>query len=261
MLVRRSIDYFRQHDWFAVFVELFVVVVGLLLAFQIDRWWEQQRERLQEVEYVARLTIDVESDIPVIQLAIELAKLRKGMADVLMRVAETPTAANEHPMHFIAAVQQAAFTYSPNLTNHTFDDMRSTGNLRLLREAEIKKALFSYYDYDQDQKQYRPLQFLSESRHFELAAGILSHDQARLVQDTLEIVQPGELDNIDRSLLKPDDIQATVQRFLDNEALIEWLPETRQLQLEQLLVNEIRLDKARDLLKLLRDYSETLELH
>ena len=261
MLVRRSIDYFRQHDWFAVFVELFVVVVGLLLAFQIDRWWEQRGERLQEVEYVARLIIDVESDIPVIQLAIELAKLRKGMADVLMRVAETPTAATEHPIHFIAAVQQAAFTYSPNLTNHTFDDMRSTGNLRLLREAEIKKALFSYYDYDQDQKQYRPLQFLSESRHFELAAGILSHDQARLVQDTLDIVQPGELDNIDRSLLKPDEIQATVERFLDNEALIEWLPETRQLQLEQLLVNEIRLDKARDLLKLLRDYSETLELH
>jgi hypothetical protein len=259
MLVRRSIDYFRQHDWFAVFVELFVVVVGLLLAFQIDRWWEQQRERLQEVEYVARLTIDVESDIPVIQLAIELAKLRKGMADVLMRVAETPTAANEHPMHFIAAVQQAAFTYSPNLTNHTFDDMRSTGNLRLLRDAEIKKALFSYYNFDQDQKQYRPLQFLSESRHFELAAGILSHDQARLIQDTLDIVQPGELDNIDRSLLKPDDIQATVQRFLDNEALIEWLPETRQLQLEQLLVNEDRLAKARNVLKLLRDYSETLE--
>jgi hypothetical protein len=261
MLVRRSIDYFRRHDWFAVFVELFVVVVGLLLAFQIDRWWEQRGERIHEAEYVARLITDVESDIPVIQQAIELAKLRKGMVDVLMRVVETPTAANEHPIYFIAAVQQAAFTYSPNLTNHTFDDMRSTGNLRLLREAEIKKALFSYYDFDQDQKQYRPLQFLSESRHFELAAGILSHDQARLVQDTLEIVQPGELDNIDRSLLKPDDIQATVQRFLDNEALIEWLPETRQLQVEQLVNNEIRLANARNVLKLLRDYSETLELH
>ncbi|HKJ19009.1 MAG TPA: hypothetical protein VJ984_16770, partial [Xanthomonadales bacterium] len=146
------------------------------------------------------------------------------------------------------------------LTNHTFDDMRSTGNLRLLREAEIKKALFSYYNFDQDQKQYRPLQFLSESRHFELAAGILSHDEARLVQDTLDIVQPGELDNIDRSLLTPDEIQTTVQRFLENEALIEWLPETRQLQVEQLVNNEIRLDNARNVLKLLRDYSETLEL-
>jgi len=260
MFVRRSIDYFRQHDWFAVFVELIVVVAGLLLAFQIDRWWEQQRERTQEAEYVARLTVDVESDIPVIQQAIELAKLRKGMADLLMRVAETPIAADEHPMHFIAAVQQAAFTYSPLLTNHTFDDMRSTGNLRLLREAEIKKALFSYYNFDQDQKQYRPLQFLSESRHFELAAGILSHDEARLVQDTLDIVQPGELDNIDRSLLTPDEIQTTVQRFLENEALIEWLPETRQLQVEQLVNNEIRLDNARNVLKLLRDYSETLEL-
>ena len=260
MLVRRLINHFRQHDWFFVAVEMLVVLVGILLAFQVDRWWEQRGERIQEFEYVARLINDIESDIPIIQHAIELAKLRKGMADLLMRVAETPTEAHEHPVHFIAAVQQAAFTYSPNLTNHTFDDMRSTGNLRLLREPEIKNALFSYYGFDQDQKQYRQLQFLSESRHFELAAGILSFDQARLIQDTWDIIQPGELDSVDESLLKPDEVQATVQRFLDNEALIAWLPETRQLQIEQLINNEIRLANARNLLKLLQDYAEILAL-
>jgi hypothetical protein len=258
MLVRRSIDHLRRHDWLAVAVEMLVVVVGILLAFQIDRWWEQRRERIQEVEYVARLTNDIESDIPIIEQAIDLARLRKGMADLLMRVAETPTAAYEHPIRFIVAVHQAAFTYSPNLTNHTFDDLRSTGNLRLLRDPEIKKALFSYYDFDQDQNQYRPLQFLSESRHFELAAGILSYDQARLVQDTWYVVSPGELDNFDDSILKPDEVRATVQRFVERDALIEWLPEMRHLQNEQHLVNEDRLARARSVLKLLQDYSENL---
>jgi hypothetical protein len=261
MFVRRLIDHFRQHDWFFVAVEMLVVLAGILLAFQVDRWWEQRGERIQEVEYVARLINDIESDIPIIQQAIELAELRKGMADILMRVAETPTEAHENPVRFIAAVQQAAFTYSPNLTDHTFDDLRSTGNLRLLREPEIKKALFSYYDFDQDQKQYRQLQFLSESRHFELAAGVLSFDQARLIQDTWAIIQPGELDSINESILKPDEVQATVQRFLDNAGLIAWLPETRQLQIEQRLNNEIRMSNARNLLKLLRGYAETLALN
>ncbi len=213
---------------------------------------------MQEVEYVARLTNDIESDIPIIQQAIELAKLRKEMADLLMRVSEKPAAAYEHPIRFIVAVHQAAFTYSPNLTNHTFDDLRSTGNLRLLRDPDIKKALFNYYDFDQDQNQYRPLQFLSEQRHFELAAGILSYDQARLVQDTWYVVSPGELDNFDNSLLKLDEVRATVQRFVERDALIGWLPEMRHLQNEQLLVNEDRLARARSVLKLLRSYSESL---
>jgi len=258
MLVKRLIAYFRRHDWSAVAVEMLVVIVGILLAFQIDRWWEQRGERMQEVEYIARLTNDIESDIPIIERAIELAKLRKGMADMLMRVAEAPATAYEHPILFIVAVHQAAFTYSPNLTNHTFDDLRATGNLRLLREPEIKKALFGYYDFDQDQNQYRPLQFLTESRHFELAAGILSYDQARLVQDTWYVVVPGELDNFDDSHLKPDEVRATVQRFVERDALIDWLPEMRHLQNEQLLVNEDRLARARSVLVLLRDYSEDL---
>ena len=256
MLVRRLIDHFRRQDWFPVAVEMLVVVVGILLAFQIDRWWEQRGERMQEVEYVTRLINDIESDIPIIQRAIELAKLRKGMADLLMEVAERPAAAYENPIRFIVAVHQAAFTYSPNLTNHTFDDLRATGNLRLLRDPEVKKALFGYYDFDQDQNQYRPLQFMAESRHFELAAGVLSYDQARLIQDTWYVVGPGEIEGFDDSLLKTDELRATVQRFVNRDVLIDWLPEMRHLQNEQLLVNEDRLARASSVLNLLRDYSE-----
>ena len=82
---------------------------------------------------MSRLIADVRSDIPVITYAIDLASLRKDMADLLMEVGENPRAASRKPVLFLAAVQQAAFTYSPNLASHTFEDMRSTGNLRLLR--------------------------------------------------------------------------------------------------------------------------------
>ena len=37
MNIRRMARFIREHDWFAVFVEILVVIVGLMLAFQLDR--------------------------------------------------------------------------------------------------------------------------------------------------------------------------------------------------------------------------------
>ncbi len=251
--------FIRQHEWFAVAVEILVVIVGLMLAFQLDRWWERRGERVQEAEYVARLIADVETDIPTIEYAISLAELRKDMADLLMEVAESPAAATREPIRFIAAVQQAAFTYSPNLAAHTFEDMRSTGNLRLLRDSTIKDALYGYYNFDRSQNQYRQLQFMSESRHFELAAGVLNFEQSRLVQDTWYVVAPGDLEAFDSATLDMSELHASVERFRSRGELLAWLPELRHLQIEQIVVNESRLEKAKDVLTLLRAYATNLD--
>ena len=48
MIIKRMARFIRQHDWSAVIVEIIVVIVGLMLAFQLDRWWEQRGERAQE---------------------------------------------------------------------------------------------------------------------------------------------------------------------------------------------------------------------
>ena len=259
MITRRIAQFSRQHDWFAVFIEIAVVVIGLMLAFQLDRWWEARGEQAQESEYVARLIDDIESDIPIISHAINLANLRKDMADLLMDVAENPAAALGKPILFVAAVQQSAFTYSPNLASHTFEDMRSTGNLRLLRDPDIKTALYSYYDFDRSQNQYRPLQFMSEAHHFELAAGVLSYEQSRLIQDTWYVVAPGDLDSFDDTQLDVAEINAAVARFRSRDELVAWLPELRHLQIEQIFVNERRLQNAHDVVDLLREYAAELE--
>ena len=167
------------------------------------------------------------------------------MADLLMEVAESPAAATRDPILFVAAVHQAAFTYSPNLAAYTFEDMRSTGNLRLLRNLTIKDALYSYYTFDSSQNQYRQLQFMNESRHFELAAGVLSYEQARLVQDTWYVVAPGDLEQFDSSQLNISEVQASTERFRSRKELLAWLPELRHLQIEQIIVNENRLERRK----------------
>ena len=62
MFLNRLANQLRRQDWFVVFIELLVVIVGLVLAFQIDRWREDVAERKLEVVYLQRLTDDIESE-------------------------------------------------------------------------------------------------------------------------------------------------------------------------------------------------------
>ena len=45
MFLRRLADHIRKQDWFIVIIELLVVVVGLMMSFQVDRWWEAMGEK------------------------------------------------------------------------------------------------------------------------------------------------------------------------------------------------------------------------
>ena len=45
MIFRRLAGHLRHDNWFTVILELVIVVVGLFLAFQLDRWYESQRSK------------------------------------------------------------------------------------------------------------------------------------------------------------------------------------------------------------------------
>lgn len=254
MIIKRMARFIREHDWFAVFVEIIVVVVGLMLALQLDGWVEQRGERQKEAEYVQRLISDMEMDVAAIQRAIDIASMRLRLADLLMEVSREPAVAITRPVEFVGAVNQAAYTYTPSLTSHTFEDLRSTGNMRLLLDQDLKDALYDYYGYDQSQRQYRPLQFATEHRHFELVAGILSHEQEVFSQDTLKFFNPYDMDNIENAQLDLAEVRAAAERFSKRPELVAWLPQVRHLQIEQMSVHQTRLDKGKSVLDTLHRY-------
>lgn len=257
-MLKRIAMFIRNHDWFAVIVEILVVVVGLLLAFQLDGWRNNVEERQQERLYVDRLIDDLNTDIPDIEYAIDLQSLRLDLIELLMRVAVEPGAATADPIIFLGAVDQAAYTYTPTLTSHTFENLRATGDLRLIRSDEVKDILFDYYGFDDEQRQYRPLQFQTESRHFELAAGVLSNAQATFIQDKWLFFRPNEMEEVRRTDLAVEGIGDAALRLQAKAELVEWLPYVRSMQLEQIEVHEARLQRARSALDSLTRYADEI---
>jgi hypothetical protein len=254
LLIKRIARYVREYEWFAVVVEVMVIIIGLMLAFQLDRWREDRVEREQERVYIDRLVDDIQSDIPDIEYAIALQSIRLNFADLLMEVARDPDAEIQHAVVFLGAVDQAAYTYTPTLTAHTFENLRLTGDMRLILDDKVKGAMFEYYGFDEEQRQYRPLQFTTEARHFALAAGILSSEQSVYIQDHFLFFRPHNLEAVKAAEADRSEVAATAKRLSERAELVAWLPYVRSMQLEQIRVHEKRLEHARAVLSALKAY-------
>lgn len=100
MLIQNMGKAIREQNWFAVAVEILVVIVGLFMAFQLDRWWEQRGDDLQEQMYIQRLVTEVEADIESITYAINLAQVRQNFTDLLIETGRDPQVAMQKPVDF-----------------------------------------------------------------------------------------------------------------------------------------------------------------
>jgi hypothetical protein len=257
-VLKRIASFTRQHDWFAVGIEIVVIAIGLLLAFQLDRWRDGLAERRQEQTYINRLIADVETDIPAIEYAIELQSLRLELINLLMRVSKDSSAATEEPVLFLGAVNQAAYTYTPVLTAHTFENLRSTGDLNLILDESVKSLMFDYYGFHESQSQFRSLQLDTEFRHLELAAGVLSHEQEVFIQDSWHLLSPTNAASVRESEANHETVLAAAKRLQARPEFIAWLPYVRDMQLEQIDIHGKRLDRAGTVLNALKEYAREI---
>jgi hypothetical protein len=245
----------RQHDWSIIFVEVFLLAAGLLAAFQVDRWWEQRAEREEERVYIQRLISNIEADIPNIKELIEIQSLRLEYVDLLMHVAQDPESATERPGELLAAIVGASYTNYPTLRSHTFEDLRSTGNMVVIRSPEVKAAMYDYYEFDRHQTNFRGLFLSSEFRHWELAAGVLSPSQARWLQDNRIFAMPSNISLLRKTKYDTEEIMATAHRLAADQDLVDWLPQVREVQVYLIFTLERQVDRADDVLDVLRNYA------
>lgn len=252
MIIQRTINRFRAQDWTALVSELVIVVVGIFIAIQADRWWEQQDDLRQEQLYIARLAEDIERDITEISHAIDLATFRRDFSDLLIAVSKDPEVARDQPEVFLAAVHQTAFTYTAALNSDTFEELRSTGKLVLLQNRDLKTALFEYYRFDEQGRQFQSLQLMTEIRHFEFAVRILSNEQRVWVQDNYFVYTPRTVAVVEYPGSELEGVVDAAKRLQNSPDFVAWLPEARGLQLELIQTHEGRLRGAEELLSILK---------
>jgi hypothetical protein len=60
---RRLREAIAEHNWFSVAIEILIVTVGILLAFEIEQWGQRRARAAQEQQFMEELYADTQSGI------------------------------------------------------------------------------------------------------------------------------------------------------------------------------------------------------
>ena len=123
--------------------EIILVVIGILIALQINNWNEQNKEDALEQEYYCRLLEDVDQDIEQIDGNIESVQTRLKSSNNAVRLL------NKSEVNKVEIGRELAFSINAILSDFSsntsaFEDLKSGSNLNIIKDKSIIKAINNY---------------------------------------------------------------------------------------------------------------------
>ena len=122
--------------------EFFLIVLGVLAALMVDTWIQQRDDDSLRQEYIARLADDLESDRQSLDYRISFftSVHSFGLQTLASLKTDGPV---DHDAILAAYYASENFTFRP--IENTYQDLQSTGNIRLLEDLALRLGLASYY--------------------------------------------------------------------------------------------------------------------
>src|SRR6056297_653533 len=123
--------------------EIFLVVIGILIALQVNNWNEWRKDRIQEKNYLERLTLELKSDSLRLEGAISLTNYKIDQANFLLNKIEPDVQISDS-----SAFVENAFlvgrggSFMPYLP--TYQELVSTGDMGLIQNEEIINHISRY---------------------------------------------------------------------------------------------------------------------
>lgn len=178
--------------------EIFLVVVGILIALQINESNELRKRKNTTQTYVENLKGDLAADTLMYTEYIQFTQQKHDLAIAInayvferQPIADTAS--------FIVNLQAVGRLYLPSTSDNTYQDLVSTGNLKLIKDDSVIDAIRAYYtdelswwyaEYiDQLVNGYLPI--VVHAMPMSIHQEILDNERNQVLRDT-----------IDRSILK-----------------------------------------------------------
>jgi hypothetical protein len=147
MILGRLAAGLKQRDWGTIVLEVLIVVVGIFIGLQVDDWNQARIGRADITEYLERIQVDLKRDEAFFTfLANEADKKRDALA-TLKQIIERDGSPIEDPDTIFVLVEDSVsigFEF-PEVQTVTFLDLRSSGKLALIEDAELRTQLSFYY--------------------------------------------------------------------------------------------------------------------
>tara|TARA_R110002033_G_scaffold162440_2_gene199124 strand:+ start:3274 stop:3999 length:726 start_codon:yes stop_codon:yes gene_type:complete len=140
--------------------EIILVVIGILIALQINNWNEDRKTRQSEIKYLTNIKLDIERDLVALDTQIKLRKNKFATTESLILHIDGVKPISDLDVlskNVFSTINEERFT--PN--NSTYTELTSSGNLSLIENDSIKRLLLELEEL------YKDNQFGIEHEAFE----------------------------------------------------------------------------------------------
>lgn len=149
MILRRITQHVKDQNWFAVGLDFFIVVVGILIAFQITNWSEGRSDKVREQQIIERLHSDF------VALGQETQEKIEFMEPLIVTIEETKQLIIDGPtdmdLQSIQNFYETAFAL-PAISGQSdsYEQLVSSGDMNLLRDALLRESLVGHASLSRD---------------------------------------------------------------------------------------------------------------
>ncbi len=122
--------------------EIILVVIGILIALQINTWNENRKDRIKEQVVLRQLEEEYQANLLQLENKIELRTAIINAATLTLGYMDNPIVTNRDSVMANISVLTNTPTFDP-INN----DLVSSGNLRLIKNTSLKKQLTQWSTY------------------------------------------------------------------------------------------------------------------
>ena len=146
MILRRITGAFKRQDWFTVFVETLIVVLGVFLGLQVNNWNAARQRHAAAEQYETRLMEDLRVDAG---NYVFLRDYYRGSLKAAEKAYDglTGKADLTDAQLLVAAYRASQYNWAER-HRATFDELVASGNLELIDDPDFRARISSYYAMD-----------------------------------------------------------------------------------------------------------------
>ena len=193
MIPRRVAAHAKAQNWFAVALDLFIVVIGVFIGIEVANWNQTRHDRQEERRYYGQLLVDLRSDLESFAQAERRADRNDNAAQLVLDRLGGKAPSRVSPGLMAVSIHHAGFIYIPYTSRGTYNELVSTGNLGLLRNSRLKSEIASYYETFDRERQWDGLLRDQQSNYWAETADVLPRRILQAaVRGTEPTISPGE---------------------------------------------------------------------
>ncbi len=166
MLLRRIKQHVANENWFAVFVDFVIVVVGVYVGIEVSNWNDARQEEARALEYLERIRGDLVNDRAAASNRQRFWAAVIDYGEAAIRHAETGELYKDSIGQTVLAYFQASQVDPYASVSTTYDEMKAAGELGLIRDAELRTSLANYYMYANSLQAEHLFQYMPKYREY-----------------------------------------------------------------------------------------------